>query len=180
MKRMSFGIVAVCLALLCTAGSAVKAQSADDFLLNVEGICLRNMHDVGLVGDFVKTAGARDVSAEFGRRFAPPEGKLLGVWYLETDGFRLIIGISEGHMRGETVSTCSVATQTPQAEAIVAKMNEVLDLRLLLDETEGYQRYRHYKTSFAGEDLMITALTGTHPSTSDILNLSVQSGFPKQ
>lgn len=179
MKRMSFGIVAICAALLCTVGSAAKAQSADDFLLNVEGICLRNMHDVGLVGEFVKTAGARELPAELRRGLAPPEGEFLGAWYLETDGFRLIIGTSEGRMRGETVSTCSVVTQTPQAEAIVAKMNEILDLRLLLDKTEGYQRYRHYRTNFAGEDLMITALTSTHPSTSDILNLSVQSGFPK-
>lgn len=159
-------------------GGAVQAQSADDFLMNVEGICLRNMHDVRVVADVVKAAGARDLPGELRRGFAPPEGQLLGAWYLEIDGFRLMIGTSEGRMHGETVSTCAVVTQTRDAEEIVTKMNEVLALRLLSDETEGYQRYRHYRTNFAGEDLMITALTGTHASTSDILNLSIQTGFP--
>jgi len=180
MKRMSLGIVAAAAALLFTSGSAVKAQSADDFLMNVEGICLRNMHDVSLVGEIVKTAGARDLPAGLKRGFAPPEGKFLGAWYLKTHGFRLMIGTSEGRIRGQTVSTCAVVTQTPETEAIIARMNEILDLRLLRDDTEGYQRYRHYRTNFAGEDLMITTITGTHPSISDILNLSVQSGFPKQ
>lgn len=160
-------------------GGAVQAQSADDFLMNVEGICLRNMHDVSVVGDVVKAAGARDLPTELRRGIAPPEGELLGAWYLEIDGFRLMIGTSEGGLRGETISTCAVVTQTPATEAIVTRMNEILDIQLLSDDTEGYQRYRHYETNFAGADIMITILTGTHPSTSDILNLSVQSGFAR-
>lgn len=178
MSRKALRITALILVLLCVFETKVQARSPKDFLITLEGVCLRNMHDVGIVEEVVKTMDGKELSDGKKHALAPQEGKLLGAWSMNSKGYSLIVVISEAQVRDVTVSSCTIVTQAPNVQTIVKKMKEKFNFRPILDEDEGYQRHRHYKANFAGENLIITAGSGTHPSTSNILNISVQNMPP--
>lgn len=158
--------------------SAHAQEQNDAFLLNFEGICLRNLHDISLVKGMVEILDAKEAPEHFSKQGAPIDGKLLGSWLVEKDGLLLVVATSEGKFRDKMISTCSVISKLEDTENAIKRMEDIFDTEKIADDQEGFQRYRSYTTSISGNRILINAITGVHPSTRSIINLNAAYPIP--
>lgn len=164
------------IAFTCLFANSAYAQSIsnDDFILNFEGICLRNVHEPQLIKPFVEAIGATPLPKELHALALTASEKLSDTWLLEKDSYNIIIAVTQGKVNGKLISNCSFISKLADANLIPVRMGELYKMETLLDEKEGFQRYQTYGTIINRRKIIIQALTSLHKSTENIINLSAQ------
>ena len=166
-------------AVQASLSSGSSADQIDDYLLVFEGACLRNMHDASLLEKMAEALNWRKVAKETAAVGAPLEGKLLGSWIVREGEASVIIATSEGNLENREIFSCAAISRISDPGAAVSRMQEIFNAKKMADEKEGFQRYQVFKVNISGNDMLVTALTGTHPSTAEVLNLTAQYPIPK-
>jgi hypothetical protein len=154
----------------------LSAGQIDDYLLLFEGVCVRNMHDVSIVEKMAKTAQWNEIPEEMAAGLAPIEGELLGSWFVMLNDVAAVAAVSEGSLGERRISSCAIATKVEDPDDVVYRMQELFRAKQISDETEGFQRLRAFTATISGLEILMTALTATHPAAMKTVNLVAQ--FP--
>lgn len=165
------------LCLLLTLPSGISlADMVEDHLAFFEGACLRNMHDISLVEKMAVQLEWAEGSEKVRNGMFKRKENILGVWVIPERG---ILATSKSFLNSEPFSVCALITKYNNPFEIVEKFKILYKAKLVDDDIIGSQRYQVFEVSIDGQDMLVSAVTATHPSAKEMLNLMANFPIPE-
>ena len=164
-------LVTLTLAALTMAGPAY-ASNSEKFVRFFSGVCVRGVDNIEGIRSFAAMSKWKPITDNFNSMMAPPGSKPKG-WAVVQDKQLFLVGITQGKHGKQRVNSCSVISKPQDVAATVTELKKRFDSTLIIDETEGYQRYQQFWIHVSGNKLLLTILSPTEANIT-IVNLSVQ------
>ena len=140
----------------------------DDFVEFFSGACYWTIHDLSLVRTLAKTQKWKSLPEDFKVLGNPIEKGEYDAWMAKNKNQKILVAINETSQ----AKTCTNIIEEGNLEKILSILKRNFKLRLISDETEGFQKFLQYVVNSTQGEVYISIVTHSNPSIKTI-HLSV-------
>lgn len=147
--------------ILTTSPLFGQPKNTHDRLLEFfAGACLQTMPDIARIKAGARVMEWMPLEGDVAAMVAPAEkGAVWQGWAVKTDEDMFMVGISEGSINGDEIATCTVTVREINQIGLVQNLQNQLNLKLIADEKEAFQRYRAWQTKINDIEMVINLTT---------------------
>lgn len=145
---------------LCVYAQPRPAVAEEEFFAFFNRACLLNMPRLDKVRAIARLSQWKPVTGDLATLMAPADPASTGEGWAVTEGGRsMFVGISEGELNGRKMATCAALGTKFNSSKLVKIIESNLGSSALSNEVENLQRYRVWKGSVSGQQVLVQLTT---------------------